>query len=172
MVCIIMQFQVPQFIETEDKLIGPLTLKQFAYIAVGGLIVFFFYFVVGFFLWVILAGFIGLVVAALAFIQYNGRPFLILVLSMFGYFWSPRLYIWKAAGGEAIIKKPSKEDVGEGGISILGLKLNTFRQPLTERREKSARSSILDRWRTTKERFEVFRKLTGEKDVARRVDYR
>ena len=27
-----MQFRVPQFIDIEDKVIGPLTLKQFAYV--------------------------------------------------------------------------------------------------------------------------------------------
>ena len=31
-----MQFQVPQFIETEDKVVGPLTLRQFMYIAGAG----------------------------------------------------------------------------------------------------------------------------------------
>lgn len=30
-----MQFQVPQFIEVEDKIFGPLTFKQFVYIAGG-----------------------------------------------------------------------------------------------------------------------------------------
>jgi uncharacterized SAM-binding protein YcdF (DUF218 family) len=30
-----MKFQVPQFIETETKLIGPLTLKQFLFVAGG-----------------------------------------------------------------------------------------------------------------------------------------
>jgi len=40
-----MQFNVPQFIETEDKLIGPFTLKQFLYLAAGGaLLVFAWYF--------------------------------------------------------------------------------------------------------------------------------
>ncbi len=28
-----MEYQVPQFIEVEDKIIGPLTLKQFIYVA-------------------------------------------------------------------------------------------------------------------------------------------
>ena len=31
-----MQFQVPQFIEVEDKIVGPLTFKQFIYLAGGG----------------------------------------------------------------------------------------------------------------------------------------
>src|SRR3990172_12458701 len=30
-----MQFQVPQFIEIEDKIFGPLTFKQFIYVAGG-----------------------------------------------------------------------------------------------------------------------------------------
>ena len=30
-----MQFQVPQFIEVEDKIFGPLTFKQFVYVAGG-----------------------------------------------------------------------------------------------------------------------------------------
>ena len=32
---IIMQFQVPQFIEVEDKIFGPLTLKEFLYLGGG-----------------------------------------------------------------------------------------------------------------------------------------
>ena len=31
-----MQFKVPQFIDMEDKIVGPLTLKQFAYILGAG----------------------------------------------------------------------------------------------------------------------------------------
>ena len=30
-----MRFQVPQFIEVEDKIFGPMTLKQFIYMAGG-----------------------------------------------------------------------------------------------------------------------------------------
>ncbi|TSC80302.1 MAG: hypothetical protein G01um101429_152 [Parcubacteria group bacterium Gr01-1014_29] len=30
------QFQVPQFIEVEDKIFGPLTTKQFFYLLGGG----------------------------------------------------------------------------------------------------------------------------------------
>ena len=38
-----MEYQVPQFIEVEDKIIGPLTLKQFIYLAgAAGLVVVFF----------------------------------------------------------------------------------------------------------------------------------
>ena len=35
-----MKFQVPQFIATETKLIGPFTLKQFLWLASGGMLIF------------------------------------------------------------------------------------------------------------------------------------
>ena len=38
-----MQFSVPQFVEVEDKIIGPLTLKQFLVLLGGGFVVFVLY---------------------------------------------------------------------------------------------------------------------------------
>jgi len=35
-----MRFELPQFIETEIKLIGPFTLKQFLWVGTGGAIIF------------------------------------------------------------------------------------------------------------------------------------
>src|SRR3989337_3556216 len=34
-----MQFQVPLFIDRESKIVGPLTFKQFMYIAIAGVII-------------------------------------------------------------------------------------------------------------------------------------
>ena len=39
-----MQFQVPQFIDVENKIIGPLSLRQFLYLAGAGLISFMLFF--------------------------------------------------------------------------------------------------------------------------------
>ncbi|GAH87221.1 unnamed protein product, partial [marine sediment metagenome] len=33
-----MQFQVPQYIDIEDKVIGPFTIKQFLYIVVAAVV--------------------------------------------------------------------------------------------------------------------------------------
>ena len=49
-----MQFQVPQFIETEDKIVGPFTLRQFIYVAGAGLGSVILYFSVATWLWLIL----------------------------------------------------------------------------------------------------------------------
>ena len=89
-----MQFQVPQFIEIEDKIFGPLTFKQFVYVG-GGL-------GTAYILWRILPIYISvpliLAVAgfgiALAFLQINGRPFIVSVESAFYYILRSKLYLW------------------------------------------------------------------------------
>jgi len=89
-----MQFQVPQFIEVEDKIFGPLTFRQFIYMG-GGL-------AAAYILWRILpfiiaipliVGEVGLA-AALAFMQYNGRPFIQALESAFYYAIHSKLYLW------------------------------------------------------------------------------
>ena len=90
-----MQFNVPQFIETEDKLIGPLTLKQFLYLAGGGLCLFFVWYFFRLWLFVIIAVPIVALAMALAFLKINGRPFIFLLISMIQHLIKPKIYIWK-----------------------------------------------------------------------------
>ena len=90
-----MRFKVPQFIELEDKIIGPLTLKQFFYLlgGAGVLIILWFFLKLGLFL-VLSIPIIG-ASAALAFYRPNGRPFIALITSFVGYLSKPRLYLWR-----------------------------------------------------------------------------
>ncbi|RJQ33455.1 PrgI family protein [Candidatus Parcubacteria bacterium] len=89
-----MQFQIPQFIEVEDKIFGPLTFRQFVYI-VGGLgSSYLLYRVLPLFIALpIIAALLGLS-AALAFFKYNGRPFILALEHGFTFFIHPRLYLW------------------------------------------------------------------------------
>jgi hypothetical protein len=90
-----MEYQVPQFIEVEDKLVGPLTLKQFLYVAGGGglCVIFFAYlpFVVAFICAIPVAGF----TLALAFYKVNGKPLIDVLEAGFNYYTSERLMLWK-----------------------------------------------------------------------------
>jgi len=90
-----MQFQVPQFIETEDKVIGPLTIRQFIYIGVGAGICAMLYFMLATWLWVV--SFIVIMggAVALAFLKIDGRPFINVVLSAFSFYWNPQIYLWR-----------------------------------------------------------------------------
>ena len=90
-----MRFQVPQFIEVEDKLFGPLTFKQFIYVAGGvGFSVILFLFLPTF-LGIIMALPIMLFAAALAFYKVNSKPFVNVVEAFVKYTLTNKLYIWK-----------------------------------------------------------------------------
>lgn len=93
-----MNFQVPQFIEIEDRIFGPLTFKQFVYLAGGAGL--------GFMEWVYLPfKFISVILIiptlafalALAFYKVNERPFINMVEAAFRYTLTRKLYIWKRA---------------------------------------------------------------------------
>lgn len=90
-----MRYQVPQFIEVEDKIFGPFTFKQFIYMAGGAGLCFIAYRTLPL-LWAILVmvpsgGF----AAALAFYKPNNRPFISAIESAFNYYITQKLYIWK-----------------------------------------------------------------------------
>lgn len=101
-----MKYQVPQFIEVESKIIGPLTLRQFIYIAGGvGICVIFFHFL-PFFIAILaslpVAGFAG----ALAFYKVNNKPFITVVESAFRFYTSSRLFLWHKEQKNTAPKKP------------------------------------------------------------------
>src|SRR3990167_852646 len=90
-----MEYQVPQFIEVEDKIIGPLTLKQFIYVAgAGGLCVVFISY-----LPIIVALLFSVPVvalaAALAFYKVNGKSFIEMLEAGFNYYTGAKLFLWK-----------------------------------------------------------------------------
>jgi len=91
-----MRFQVPQFIEVEDKIFGPLTLKQFIYLAGGGGISFVIYSWLKSFAWSIIPILIVLAISAtFAFYKVNNKPFVNVLESAFKYYFGNKLYIWK-----------------------------------------------------------------------------
>ena len=90
-----MQFSVPQFVEIEDRIIGPLTLKQFLVLGAGGLLIFLLYRVIGNIIFLILASLpIGGVTVIIAFGKFNGRTVPELMLSGLGFVSEPRSFIF------------------------------------------------------------------------------
>ncbi len=92
-----MRYQVPQFIEVEDKIFGPLTVKQFIYIVgslgFGYLSVHFLPSYIGYLLAAALVAFGAL----LAFYKVNNKPFISIVEAWIVYTAGSKLYIWKKA---------------------------------------------------------------------------
>lgn len=166
-----MQFQTPQFIDVENKIVGPLSLRQFFYLAGAGAFSFIFYFVLATWLWFMLTAILGAIAISLAFIKYNGQPLPRIIFAAFGFFWKPKLYLWQRVAEEKTvsieIRRKNLQDFFN--VKKLWQDLMTTKTPIPKR-EKTAMSPF---WgKKPKEGFQMFRKLTGEKEVARRVDYR
>jgi hypothetical protein len=104
-----MQFRVPQFIDIEDKIFGPLTFKQFVYLAGGAGLVFVIYKTIPFIISVFLIIPVATLAVALAFYKPNGKPFVFLFQSAVKYFVSNKLYIWKQKIKKGDGKKDSTE---------------------------------------------------------------
>jgi hypothetical protein len=114
-----MQFSVPQFIEHEAKIIGPLTFKQFIFIGAAGGICFILYFsiaTINFFLFLVLAIVIFGLGAALAFLKIGGQDLLTIFKNFLGFNLSSKIYIWKKKEVPiAVFKKMEiKKELQEG----------------------------------------------------------
>lgn len=105
-----MQFQVPQFIEIEDKLFGPLTFKQFAYLAGGAGMIFIAYKLLPFFIAIIFIIPIAIFALALTFYKINGKPFAFYVQAAINYSTKNKLYVWKQRLEKPNMNK-SKEEI-------------------------------------------------------------
>jgi hypothetical protein len=90
-----MRFEVPQFIEVEDKIVGPLTWKQFIYLAGGGGLLIILYVLLPFVIFAIIGLPLGALAGFLAFHRINNRPFSIFLESFLNYMRKGKLYFWQ-----------------------------------------------------------------------------
>ena len=171
-----MQFQIPQFIETEDKIAGPLTLRQLLYLCAAGGLSFFSFYIFKTWLAIIIAGIFSAIGLSFAFVKYNGQPLIKIALIAFQYFWNPQLYLWKRQAKEVIVQIPEEKVLSQRNnlkqytfnmpsLSKLWTDMTTTKNPIPQR-EKAVPVRAVDK------EYAVFRKLSGEKETARRIDYR
>lgn len=98
-----MRFEVPQFIEIEDRIFGPFTWRQFLYLGGGvgmGVVLFL---TTPFIVFILVGLPLGGLALALAFFPINNRPFSYFLEAVFDYLRSERLYLWRR-GGEVLYK--------------------------------------------------------------------
>jgi hypothetical protein len=108
-----MRFQVPQFIEVEDKIFGQFTIKQFIYMAGGAGLSFAVYRLIGSFIFSIpIIIVIMAFSAALAFYRINERfPFIYIVEAAFKYVFSNKLYIWKKMENKKVNEDNTDQEI-------------------------------------------------------------
>lgn len=88
------QFTVPQFIDVEPKIIGPITLRQFLIFLGAALVIFIFYKIFDFGTFVILGILVFAFSGIFAFLKINGRPFHYFILNLIQAVKKPSLRIW------------------------------------------------------------------------------
>jgi hypothetical protein len=131
------QFTVPQFIDVEDKIFGPVTVRQFLIILASGLIHFIVYKLVDTGLFVVFLVVFGGFTIILAFAKINGQAFHYFLLNIFQTLRRPSLRIWnKQLTNEALneLRRPIKPEarppapekhVSASRIRDLSLQVNT-----------------------------------------------
>ncbi len=101
-----MHAQVPQYLDVEDKIIGPLTLKQFIYLLLAGGLLFLLFNILRFEVFIILAIPIAILSILLAFYKIGGnQKFSQFMVSILGFLGKPNIYTWKKAQPE----RPAEE---------------------------------------------------------------
>lgn len=132
-------YQVPQFLDSGDKILGPLNVRQFAYALAGFLLAFFTFTIVnaiipglGLFAFIPAIPIAGLA-AYLALGTYNGRPSEVYVLKFILYTKKPRNLIF--------IRKPNLEDL-EARLRVLSTEgiTNEWNRRLAEKQQTGGNS--------------------------------
>lgn len=188
-----MQYQVPQFIDSEDKLVGPFSLRQFIYVGAAGVVCGICYFFLQTWLFIVVA-----IVAlggafALAFLKINGRPLIKVAISAFNYYWKPQTYVWKPEHPVIAQRKqppatavrtlpsitqkldhpaptrelPPVETIARG--DSLHKSWENLQTGTPEKKPMSDRQFLEKKMA---ERYQIFQRQSGDRTVARRVDYR
>ena len=88
------QFTVPQFIDVEDKIIGPITTRQFIIMLSGFMFIGLSYKIFDFSLFIVVGITIFGVSGIFAFLKINGMPFHYFILNFIQTFKRPGLRIW------------------------------------------------------------------------------
>lgn len=87
---------VPTDIDVEDKLVGPLTLKQFIYLVIGGMAIFVIYtlFKNNIIIVLVLSLPVIIIVGAFAFYRFNEQPFEQFLSAFIAFYSAPRQRVW------------------------------------------------------------------------------
>jgi hypothetical protein len=111
------QFKVPQNIDMADRIVGPLTLIQFLYLMVGGIIIYFLLNTVAPInnvLFMAMSLPIGLASLALAFLKVQDQPLPRFVASFFVYVFKPKERVWvKDASPNSVMIVPDPPKANE-----------------------------------------------------------
>ncbi len=104
-----MRFSIPQFIEHEAKIVGPLTFKQSVFIGIAAVICFVLYFLLPFSLFLIISIILIGGGVALAFFKLSGKALPAVLVNVLRFSFGSKIYVWKKKEQPAMIYKKETE---------------------------------------------------------------
>ena len=132
------QFVVPQFIDAEDQIFGPITARQFIILMIAGLLDFGLFKLLSFVAFLLVGVPIVIIAGTLAFAKVNGQVFHFFILNIIQTFKKPKLRVWykvytdselkilmKQAPPELPKVQPRKEPISVSRLNELSLVVNT-----------------------------------------------
>lgn len=105
-----MQYPVPQFIDVEDTVVGPLTVKQTIILGVAAMIIIMASMILVGGVVVLIALPTIIAAAALAFYKPNGRPLYVFIKNYFVFSFKPKLYLWQRYPEGILIKRAIRKE--------------------------------------------------------------
>ena len=132
-----MQYAVPQFVDVESKIIGPVSVRQFVMLAIALVGVFLFYKFADFSLFIFATVIILIFTAIIAFVKVNGRPFHFFLLNVLQSVKIPHLRVWrKEARAIPVVRKTGKKKTDNQEVQVNYIKI--------AQKKAKARSRISD----------------------------
>ncbi len=107
------QFVVPQFIDVEDKIFGPVTSRQFVILLIAGLILFVAFKLADFALFIFMLATIGGFAFILAFVKINGQSFHYFILNLIQTVRRPSRRIWYKSDTKDELEELRKGEIVE-----------------------------------------------------------
>jgi hypothetical protein len=102
------QFTVPQFIDVEDKIIGPITTRQFSIMLTGFILIGISYKLFDFSLFVTVSVLIFAIFGMFAFLKINGMPFHFFILNFLQTLKKPSLRVWNLIDRESEVDEDNQ----------------------------------------------------------------
>ena len=104
------RFIVPQFIDAENKIWGPITIRQFIIVMIGGLLIFLSYKLSDFSLFIFQTFFTIVLVILFAFYKVNGAPFHHFALNFIETIKKPNVRVWRKEYIKTEVFRDKKEN--------------------------------------------------------------
>lgn len=115
-----LQYQVPQFVDVEDRIIGPLTIKQFLMFVMNAMIVATLYLALPLPATIVLGVPITAFFGLLAFFKVSGRSFVWFLYAFVRFLFTGKLFLWDRRGDTPRVRVGSV-DVVDAVVARRGL---------------------------------------------------